>query len=47
MSSQYMNDKLFPKPQPADPMPLDLWLDRTDRAESGREPFFSGREAEY
>ena len=37
-----MNEKLFPKPQPANPLPLDVWLERTDRAESGREAFFVG-----
>jgi len=42
-----MNPLLFPKPPPADPLPLDTWLDRTDRAEVGREPFFRGRDAEY
>lgn len=42
-----MNEKQFPKPQPANPMPLDVWLERADRAESGREAFFCGREAEY
>ncbi|MYB35629.1 MAG: hypothetical protein F4X92_11065 [Gammaproteobacteria bacterium] len=42
-----MNAKLFSKPQPADPLPLDIWLDDTDRAEVGREPFFRGRDEEY
>ena len=28
-------------------MPLDVWLERADRAESGREAFFCGRETEY
>lgn len=28
-------------------MPLDKWLKRTDRAESGREAFFQGRDLEY
>ncbi len=42
-----MNLMPFPKPPPADPLPLDVWLKRTDRAEAGREPFFRGREAEY
>ena len=37
----------FPKPPPADPLPLEVWLKRTDRAESGREAFFRGRDAEY
>jgi len=42
-----MNEKPFPKPQPANPMPLEKWLRRTDRAESGREAFFRGRDDEY
>ena len=42
-----MNDRPFPKPPPADPLPLETWLKRTDRSEAGREPFFRGREAEY
>ena len=42
-----MNQTPFPKPPPADPLPLEVWLKRTDRAESGREAFFRGREAEY
>ncbi len=42
-----MNSMPFPKPPPADPLPLDVWLDQTDRAEVGREPFFRGREAEF
>ncbi len=42
-----MNSAFFPKPPPADPLPIDIWLKRTDRAEAGREPFFRGREAEY
>jgi len=43
-----MNEKLpFPKPPPADPLPLNVWLDDTDRAEVGREPFFRGRDKEY
>ncbi|MYB35324.1 MAG: ATP-binding protein [Gammaproteobacteria bacterium] len=42
-----MNQALFPKPIPVDPFPLDVWLDRTDRAEVGREPFFRGRDTEY
>ncbi len=41
------NEKPFPKPPPADPLPLETWLRRTDRSEAGREPFFRGREAEY
>ncbi len=42
-----MNLAPFPKPPPADPLPLDTWLRRADRAEAGREPFFRGREAEF
>ncbi len=42
-----MNARPFPKPPPADPLPLDTWLRRTDRAEAGREPFFRGRDTEY
>ncbi len=42
-----MNERPFPKPPPADPLPLEIWLKRTDRSEAGREPFFRGREAEY
>ncbi len=42
-----MSQALFPKPAPAEPFSLDVWLDRTDRAEVGREPFFRGRDAEY
>ncbi len=42
-----MNEPLFPKPPPAKPIPLGTWLDRTDRAEVGREPFFCGRDLEY
>ncbi len=37
----------FPKPPPAEPLPLETWLRRTDRSEAGREPFFRGRDAEY
>ena len=42
-----MNQNLFPKPPPATPLPEDVWLNQTDRAEVGRESFFSGRAAEY
>ena len=42
-----MNDRPFPKPPPADPLPLETWLDQTDRSEVGREPFFRGRDAEF
>ncbi len=41
------NENPFPKPPPADPLPLETWLRRTDRSEAGREPFFRGRDAEY
>ena len=37
----------FAKPPPANPLPLDDWLIRADRAEAGREAFFRGRDAEY
>ncbi len=42
-----MNEMPFPKPSPADPLPLETWLRRTDRSEVGREPFFRGHDAEY
>ncbi len=42
-----MNQELFPKPPPADPIPLKKWLRRTDRSESGRDAFFRGRDAEF
>lgn len=42
-----MNENPFPKPPPAAPLPLEDWLELTDRAEVGREPFFRGRDAEY
>ena len=42
-----MSDRPFPKPPPADPLPLETWLDQTDRSEVGREPFFRGRDAEF
>ncbi len=42
-----MTERPFPKPPPADPLPLETWLDQTDRAEVGREPFFRGRDAEF
>ena len=42
-----MKQAPFPKPPPADPLPLEVWLDRTDRAEVGREPFFRGRDREF
>ncbi len=41
------NEKPFPKPPPAEPLPLEIWLDQTDRSEVGREPFFRGRDAEF
>ncbi len=42
-----MDQRPFPKPPPANPLPLESWLRRVDRAESGREAFFRGRDAEY
>ena len=42
-----MNRRPFPKPPSADVLPLEIWLDQTDRAEVGREPFFRGRDAEF
>ena len=42
-----MNQGPFPKPLPADPLPLETWLRRADRSEAGREAFFRGRDAEY
>ena len=41
------NEKPLSKPPPVDPLPLETWLDRPDRAEVGREPFFRGRDAEF
>ena len=42
-----MDKSLFSKPPPSDPLPLEVWLDRTDRSEVGREAFFRGRDSEY
>ena len=42
-----MHQRPFPKPLPAEPLPEEVWLERTDRAEVGREAFFYGRDAEY
>ena len=42
-----MSERPFPKPPPADPLPLETWLDQADRSEVGREPFFRGRDAEF
>ncbi len=42
-----MNPEFFPLPPPVEPLPLDTWLRRPDRAESGREAFFRGREVEF
>ena len=39
-----MSERPFPKPPAADPLPLEIWLDQTDRSEVGREPFFRGRD---
>ena len=35
-----MNQRPFPKPLPAKPLPEEVWLKQTDRAEVGREAFF-------
>lgn len=37
----------FEKPACVEPPPLREWLDRVDRAETGREPFFVGRDREF
>ncbi len=42
-----MTAELSPKPVQVEPLPEQDWLDRTDRAEMGREAFFCGRDAEY
>ncbi len=42
-----MSQKLFPKPQPAKPLPEHVWIGRADRSEVGREPFFCGRDFDY
>ncbi len=42
-----MEQRFFKKPAPAKPLEESDWLDRTDRAEVGREPFFYGRDADY
>ncbi len=42
-----MHQRPFPKPLPVKPLPEEVWLKRTDRAEVGREAFFYGRDAEY
>ncbi len=42
-----MDPRPFPKPVPAEPLDETVWLRQTDRAEVGRESFFSGRDAEY
>ncbi|MCY4264390.1 MAG: hypothetical protein OXE78_06005, partial [Gammaproteobacteria bacterium] len=42
-----MDLKAFPKPSTAAPIPLEIWLGDTDRAEVGREAFFRGRDHEY
>ena len=42
-----MSQRSFPKPPPESPLPLDRYLDRTDRAEVGRSAFFCGRDFEY
>ena len=42
-----MHQRPFPKPPPAEPLPEEVWLEQTDRAEVGREAFFYGRDTEY
>ncbi len=42
-----MSQSLFPKPAPDNPLLLNDYLNRTDRAEVGRSAFFCGRDAEY
>ena len=42
-----MEQRVFAKPAPAKPLEESDWLDRTDRAEVGREPFFYGRDTDY
>ncbi len=42
-----MSQRGFDRPPPAEPLCEADWLDRTDRAEVGREAFFCGRDAEY
>ncbi len=42
-----MESIAFPQPPPAEPLDEYVWLDQTDRAEVGREAFFSGRKREY
>ena len=42
-----MSQRPFPKPPLVNPLPLDGYLDRTDRAKVGRSAFFCGREIEY
>ncbi|MDE0309675.1 MAG: hypothetical protein OXI60_07600 [Acidiferrobacterales bacterium] len=42
-----MEQKPFPKPPPAELLEEEVWIDQTDRAEVGREPFFFGRDAEF
>ena len=42
-----MHQRPFPKPLPVKPLPEEVWLKRTDRAEVGREAFFHGRDDEY
>ena len=42
-----MSQRPFPKPLPTEPLPEEVWQKQTDRAEVGRDPIFSGRDAEY
>ncbi len=46
-SIEPMSQVPFSKPPPVELPPQEEWLDLTDHAEVGREPFFSGRDAEY
>ncbi len=45
--SHQVSQEFFPKPPPVDPLPEDVWLIQSDRAEVGREAFFCGRDYEY
>lgn len=37
----------FERPDPPPPLPFEDWLERRDRADGYREPFFAGRAAEF
>ena len=43
----HMCQRPFPKPPLVEPLPLDGYLNRTDRAEVGRSAFFHGRDVEF